>query len=104
MMVINRKFGALNLDDQNRVNSFLEKPKGDGAWINAGFFVCQPEVFKYIDGDATFWEREPLETISAAGQMQAFKHYGFWKPMDTLRDKFELNEEWQNGKARWKTW
>ncbi|HWZ16334.1 MAG TPA: glucose-1-phosphate cytidylyltransferase [Mucilaginibacter sp.] len=98
------KFGALDLSNDNVVQSFLEKPTGDGAWINAGFFVCEPAVFNYIDGDSTIWEREPLEKIAAEGQMDAFKHGGFWKPMDTLRDRVELEEEWSTGNARWKTW
>jgi glucose-1-phosphate cytidylyltransferase len=99
------RFGAINLDSANQVNSFMEKPKGDGAWINGGFFVCQPEVFNYIkDGDSTIWEREPMEKIAEEGQMVAFKHDKFWKPMDTLRDKHELEEEWHQGNARWKIW
>ena len=98
------RFGALNLDEASHVSSFLEKPKGDGAWINGGFFVCEPEVFDYIDGDKTIWEKEPMEAIAAAGQMTAYKHFGFWKPMDTLRDKQELETEWNSGKAAWKLW
>ena len=98
------RFGALNLAENNQVNSFLEKPKGDGSWINGGFFVCQPEVFQYLDGDSTIWEREPMERIAAGGQLQAFKHLGFWKPMDTLRDKQELEQAWESGTAPWKTW
>ncbi|MBN8837277.1 MAG: glucose-1-phosphate cytidylyltransferase [Sphingobacteriia bacterium] len=99
------KFGALNIDELNIVHSFVEKPKGDGTWINGGFFVCEPEVFQYIlNGDATIWERGPLESIASDGKMTAFKHSGFWKPMDTLRDKIELEEEWQSGNARWKKW
>jgi glucose-1-phosphate cytidylyltransferase len=98
------RFGALNLSEKNQVNSFLEKPKGDGLWINGGFFVCQPEVFQYLDGDSTIWEREPMERIAADGQLQAFKHVGFWKPMDTLRDKQELEQAWESGIAPWKTW
>jgi glucose-1-phosphate cytidylyltransferase len=98
------RFGALNLTENNQVNSFLEKPKGDGSWINGGFFVCQPEVFKYLDSDSTVWEREPMERIAAEGQLQAFKHVGFWKPMDTLRDKQELEQAWESGIAPWKTW
>lgn len=98
------RFGALNLDEQNNVSSFLEKPKGDGSWINGGFFVCQPKVFKYIAGDKTIFEKEPMENIAAEGQMVAFKHHGFWKPMDTLRDKQELEADWQTGKAPWKIW
>lgn len=98
------RFGALNLTENQTVDSFLEKPKGDGAWINGGFFVCQPEVFNYIDGDATVFEKQPMEKIAADGQMKAFNHSGFWKPMDTLRDKHELEEDWANQNAKWKIW
>lgn len=98
------RFGALNLGEDKTVNSFMEKPKGDGAWINGGFFVCQPEVFDYIEGDATIFEKTPMENIAADGQMKAFNHSGFWKPMDTLRDKHELEEDWANNKAQWKIW
>jgi glucose-1-phosphate cytidylyltransferase len=98
------RFGALNFGDKDDVTSFTEKPKGDGAWINGGFFVCEPGVIDYIEDDATIWEREPLERIAGDNQMQAYKHHGFWKPMDTLRDKFELESEWQQGQAKWKTW
>jgi len=98
------RFGALNLGAQGEVNSFAEKPKGDGAWINGGFFVCEPGVMQYIDDNETIWEREPLERIAAANQLQAYEHDGFWKPMDTLRDKVELDGDWQKGLARWKTW
>jgi glucose-1-phosphate cytidylyltransferase len=96
------KFGALNIED-NKVSSFLEKPRGDGHWINGGFFVCQPEVFGYIKEDATIFEKEPLENIAKSNQMFAYKHEGFWKPMDTLRDKIELEESWQNNPP-WKIW
>lgn len=98
------RFGALNIDSNNAVTSFLEKPKGDGAWINGGFFVCEPAVFNYIDSDLTLWEREPMERIAEDNQMAAFRHSGFWKPMDTLRDKIELEAEWNTGKAPWKIW
>lgn len=98
------RFGALNLTEDNTVQSFLEKPKGDGAWINGGFFVCEPQVFDYIKGDATIFEKEPMENIAADGEMKAFHHSGFWKPMDTLRDKHELEEDWSNNKAKWKIW
>ena len=84
-------FGALNFAGQTVVKSFLEKPKGDGAWVNAGFFVCEPQIFDYIEGDSTVWEQYPLETLAAEGQLEAFKHDGFWKPMDTLRDKVDWN-------------
>lgn len=98
------RFGALNLTPSNEVNSFMEKPKGDGSWINGGFFVCQPEVFKYIEGDSTIFEREPMENLARDNQMMAFKHAGFWRPMDTLRDKNELNDLWEKGQAKWKLW
>ncbi|MBO9699700.1 MAG: glucose-1-phosphate cytidylyltransferase [Sporocytophaga sp.] len=98
------RFGALNLGECDEVTSFYEKPKGDGAWINGGFFVCQPEVINYIDNDATIWERDPMERIAKDCQMVAFKHTGYWKPMDTLRDKIELEDEWNNGTAKWKLW
>jgi glucose-1-phosphate cytidylyltransferase len=98
------RFGALNLDTNNSVTSFMEKPKGDGAWINGGFFVCEPKVIDYIENDSTIWEREPMEQIAADKQMTAFKHDGFWKPMDTLRDKQELEADWNNDTAKWKVW
>jgi glucose-1-phosphate cytidylyltransferase len=98
------RFGALDVGESNGVKSFLEKPKGDGAWINGGFFVCQPAVFDYIEGDSTTWERYPMETLAAEGELMAFRHYGFWKPMDTLRDKLELETAWNTGNADWKTW
>lgn len=98
------RFGALNINAIEEVTSFLEKPKGDGAWINGGFFVCQPEIFEFIDGDTTLWEREPMERIAKEDQMVAYKHTGFWKPMDTLRDKVELDMEWNSGNAPWKIW
>ncbi len=98
------RFGALDLDDDNLIHGFQEKPKGDGAWINGGFFVMQPEVLDYIDGDATILEREPLEGLAQAGQLVAHKHTGFWQPMDTLRDKNLLDDLWKSGKAPWKVW
>jgi glucose-1-phosphate cytidylyltransferase len=98
------RFGALDIIDHNRVNSFMEKPRGDGAWINGGFLVCQPEIFSYIKDDSTIWEREPMEKIANDGQLMAYKHNGFWKPMDTLRDKNELESAWQRGEAEWKIW
>jgi glucose-1-phosphate cytidylyltransferase len=91
------RFGALDLDGA-RVNSFMEKPKGDGAMINGGFFVLSPQVLDYIDGDSTIWEREPLERLAQEGQLAAFQHHGFWQPMDTLRDKVLLESLWQSGK------
>ncbi len=98
------RFGALNLSETDAVDSFLEKPKGDGSWINGGFFVCQPQVFDFIEGDSMVWEKEPMEQIAALNEMVAFKHSGYWKPMDTLRDKQELEQEWNSGNAPWKTW
>jgi glucose-1-phosphate cytidylyltransferase len=98
------RFGALNITDNDSVHSFMEKPKGDGAWINGGFFVCEPQIFNYIDGDSTTWEKEPMERIASENEMVAFKHSGFWKPMDTLRDKQELENDWVMGKAKWKNW
>ncbi|GEO11613.1 glucose-1-phosphate cytidylyltransferase [Segetibacter aerophilus] len=98
------KFGALNIDQNKLVNTFTEKPKGDGSWINGGFFVCRPGVFNYIKNDRTVWEKEPLEQIASEGQMQAYKHHGFWRPMDTLKDKHDLNEMWDGNTANWKIW
>lgn len=99
------KFGALDINDNNEITSFKEKPKGDGAWINGGFFVCEPSVFEYIrEGDETVWERGPLEGLASDEKLNAFKHEGFWQPMDTLRDKNELEKLWAQGQAPWKLW
>jgi glucose-1-phosphate cytidylyltransferase len=99
------RFGAIEMTEGDRITSFTEKPRGDGAWINAGFFVCEPQIFDYIkNGDATIWEREPLEGLAKDGQLDAFKHEKFWRPMDTLRDKNELEKLWAEGKAPWKVW
>ncbi len=97
------RFGALNLDG-HRVSSFMEKPKGDGAMINGGFFVLSPQVLDYIVDDQTVWEREPLERLAQEGALAAYPHQGFWQPMDTLRDKIYLEELWQSGRAPWKVW
>ena len=97
------RFGALNLKG-NKVSNFMEKPKGDGAMINGGFFVLSPTVIDYITDDSTVWEREPLEQLAEKGNLAAFHHHGFWQPMDTLRDKMHLEELWQSGKAPWKVW
>jgi len=98
------RFGALNINDKNNVESFVEKPSGDGAWINGGFFVCEPEVVDYIDDDTTVFERTPLENLAKDGKMNAYKHHGFWKPMDMLRDKKQLEADWSTGKPLWKIW
>ena len=97
------RFGALDLK-ANKVSSFMEKPKGDGAMINGGFFVLSPKVLDYITDDQTIWERDPLERLAQEGDLAAFSHHGFWQPMDTLRDKMHLEELWQSGKAPWKVW
>lgn len=97
------RFGALELRDTS-VESFVEKPHGDGMYINGGFFVLNPVVIDLIDDDSTIWERKPLETLANSGQLEAFKHDGFWQPMDTLRDKQHLEELWQSGEAPWKVW
>lgn len=99
------RYGSLIVNDEQKVLSFQEKPQGDGAWINAGFFVCQHEVFDYIpEGDTIIFEREPLENLAKAGQLYAFKHGGFWKPMDTQRDKNQLEELIEKNKAPWIKW
>lgn len=99
------RFGSLQIDEAEKVISFQEKPKGDGAWINAGFFVCQPEVFDYIEGgDKTIFEREPLEALAKKEQLYTYKHNGFWKPMDTQRDKLQLEEMIEQGTAPWIKW
>jgi glucose-1-phosphate cytidylyltransferase len=97
------RFGALDIKD-NQVKRFLEKPKGDGGYINGGYFVLSHKCVDYIKGDTISWEREPLEKIASEGQLAAFRHDGFWQPMDTLRDKGQLEALWQSGKAPWKAW
>ena len=97
------RFGALDMQG-NKVKSFHEKPKGDGALINGGFFVLSPTVLEYIESDQTIWERAPMERLAIEGELAAFHHEGFWQPMDTLRDKTHLEELWQSGKAPWKVW
>ena len=98
------RYGALSIEKNNFVTSFLEKPEGEGSWINGGFFVCQPKVFDYIAGDATVFEQEPLNELVKDKEMLAWKHQGFWGCMDTLRDKNYLNELWETGAAPWKHW
>jgi len=97
------RFGSLILNN-NEVLRFEEKPLGDGSWINGGFFVLEPEVLNYIKDDNTFWERGPMTKLALDGQLSAYKHLGFWKPMDTIRDKIELQNLWDGGKAPWKIW
>jgi glucose-1-phosphate cytidylyltransferase len=97
------RFGVLDLQ-QGKVASFKEKPQGDGGMINGGFFVLSPSVLDYLEGDATIWERQPLERLAAEGNLAAFEHHGFWQPMDTLRDRQLLEELWASGKAPWKVW
>lgn len=97
------RFGAVNFEG-NRVTGFQEKPRGDGGWINGGFFVLSPKVGDYIEGDETVWEKEPMANLAAEGQLTVFFHRGFWHPMDTLRDKRYLEDLWANDKAPWKTW
>jgi glucose-1-phosphate cytidylyltransferase len=98
------RFGALDIHADERITTFKEKPKGDGGMINGGFFVLSPEVMGMLEGDQTVWEREPLETLAKKNQLKAFKHEGFWQPMDTLRDKTLLEELWHSGRAPWKVW
>jgi glucose-1-phosphate cytidylyltransferase len=99
------RFGALLLrEHEDIVASFREKPSGDGAWINGGFFVLSADVLNLIDGDSTLWEREPMEKLAATGELAAYKHSGFWQPMDTLREKNQLETLWESGKAPWKVW
>jgi glucose-1-phosphate cytidylyltransferase len=97
------RFGAIDLEG-DRINTFAEKPPGDGGWVNGGFFVLEPEAFDYLDGDDTMWEREPLEKLARAGQLSAYKHHGFWQALDTMRDKKTLEELWDSGRAPWKVW
>ena len=98
------RFGALELDNHNVVTGFQEKPQGDGGWINGGFFVLQPEVFDMIEGDSTIFERGPMEKLAKNNELVAYKHDGFWQPMDTMRDKDQLENLWQTNKAPWKVW
>jgi glucose-1-phosphate cytidylyltransferase len=97
------RFGALDIVG-NQVKQFMEKPKGDGAMINGGFFVLSPRVLDYLESDATVWEQQPLQRLASEGQLMAFEHHGFWQPMDTLRDKIYLEELWAADAAPWKTW
>jgi glucose-1-phosphate cytidylyltransferase len=100
------RFGGMDLGADGMVNAFREKSKDDAQWINGGFFVLKPEIFNYLRNDMsnTMWEDEPMEKLTADSELAAYKHKGFWKCMDALRDKIELNELWESGKAPWKTW
>jgi glucose-1-phosphate cytidylyltransferase len=99
------RFGVLDIDNHSRVEKFYEKPLGDGGWINAGFFVCEQKVFDYISDDVDcIFEREPMENMAKDGELFGYHHHGFWKCMDTLRDKIKLSEMWENNKAKWKKW
>ncbi|MDP2923372.1 MAG: glucose-1-phosphate cytidylyltransferase [Candidatus Omnitrophota bacterium] len=98
------RFGSLNVDKNDKVISFQEKPKGDKSWVNAGFFVLEPIIFKYIEGDDIFWEKEPMEKLAESSQIMSYKHNDFWRPMDTLRDKMELEQLWQSHQAPWRVW
>lgn len=98
------RFGVLQINDNNEVESFHEKRAEDSGWINGGFFVCEPGIFDFIEGDDTMWERNPLEAIAQQKQLASYKHRGFWKPMDSLKDKLDLNELWNTDKAYWKAW
>jgi glucose-1-phosphate cytidylyltransferase len=98
------RFGALDIAADDRVRAFEEKPKGDKTWINGGFFVLEPGVIDYVEGDATIWERTPLERLAREGQLSAFRHEGFWSAVDTLRDKNHLEELWASGRPPWKVW
>ncbi|TKC91826.1 glucose-1-phosphate cytidylyltransferase [Trinickia terrae] len=98
------RFGALDIREDHRVMTFKEKPRGDGAMINGGFFVLSPKVLDLLVDDGTVWEREPLETLAERGQLSAYQHHGFWQPMDTLRDKNLLEDLWRAGRASWKVW
>jgi glucose-1-phosphate cytidylyltransferase len=99
------RFGALDIQTNGDVSEFREKPIGDGSWINAGFFVCEPSLFDYLpENENLIFEKEPMEKLALDGKMRANKHYGFWKPMDTMRDNLELNNLWENDLAPWKVW
>lgn len=99
------RFGALQLHEEaNRIDAFVEKPEGDGAWISGGFFVVEPEALDYIDDDAAVWEEAPLERFAQEGRLAAYRHRGYWQPLDTIRDKMFLEQEWQSGSPAWKVW
>jgi glucose-1-phosphate cytidylyltransferase len=97
------RFGVVDIEE-DKIRKFTEKPLGDGGWINGGYFVLEPQIFDYLGGDDTTWEREPLERLAAESQLSAYRHHGFWLPMDNLRDKILLDNLWQAGAAPWKVW
>jgi glucose-1-phosphate cytidylyltransferase len=97
------RFGVVDIEE-DKIRKFTEKPVGDGGWVNGGYFVLEPRIFDYLDGDETTWEREPLERLAAEAQLSAFRHAGFWQPMDNLRDKILLDGLWESGRAPWKVW
>jgi glucose-1-phosphate cytidylyltransferase len=98
------RFGSLRIADENRVETFQEKVEGDESWVSGGFFVLSPKAINRVKGDATHWEAEPLESLAADGELVAYKHAGFWQPMDTLREKRLLETLWHRGAAPWKIW
>ena len=98
------RFGAVEFGAHDQVSGFLEKPEGDGQWINGGFFVCEPALFDLLDHDGVVLERDPLQKLAADGKLNAYRHRGFWRPMDTLRDKIQLNDLWTRNQAPWKVW
>lgn len=98
------RFGAINIGNDNKVTSFKEKPAGEGGWINAGFFVCEPGVTDYIENDKIAWEGEPLEDMAKEGQMHSYKHFGFWRPLDTIKDRQEMDADYTSGQAQWRIW
>lgn len=101
---VGQRFGVLDINEENGINAFREKSDNDGSMINGGFMVLNPEIFEYIEGDSTVFEKVPLETVAKMGELMAYKHEGFWKCMDTQRDKQELESLWESGKAPWKKW
>ena len=98
------RFGALEIKQNGKINSFHEKPKGDGLWINGGFMVCEPQVFKYIEDDTSIWEQYSMPKLAIENKLSSYKHPGFWRPMDTLKDKYKLNDLWKTNRAPWKLW
>ena len=98
------KLGVLEINDRGELTKFVEKPQESGSWINAGFFVCEPAIFDVLEGDHEMFEKEPMQRLIERNEIHAYKHEGFWKPMDTLRDNQELNKMWDSDKAPWKVW